>query len=494
MGHFSRTAHRPTFRSALAIFGVTIIASAFLFAGANTAAAAKAKAKPGAPAAPVTEAEQKQKDAAQTRQAYDAGVKSYSAGKFQPAVDELSGALRAGGLSSAEMAKALYVRGMAYKRLNKPGLAISDLTSALWLKNGLGEGDQKNAIAERAESYRMAGLGDGNSGKDAVSVADPNPAPAGAKAAAPAAAPVVAVPANSKKAAKAAAIAPAAGPPNPPAAVAEVTRQAPDSQAAIDAANARKLASTPVETGGLQSAAVGSLIGDQGRASQPAAVAAAPAAVSAQAPVAEATPAIPAPIPATAAAPTPVLAAVPMDAAPAAASTGGALNSVTGFFSNMFSGGGKTAAATATAPVASALVTTASTSPTSATSSWTDSTSVANGASKKAAAAPAAQVAAVAVPAAAAPAAAAPAVKGGKYKIHIAAVRSKAEAEALAQKLSAQNGAALKSRSPVVDEAVIGSMGTFYRVRVGSYATAEEPRGVCNTLRASGFDCLVVTN
>ena len=82
----------------------------------------------------------------------------------------------------------------------------------------------------------------------------------------------------------------------------------------------------------------------------------------------------------------------------------------------------------------------------------------------------------------------------GKYKVHIAAVRSRAEAEALAQKLAAQHGAALKSRTPAVDEAVIGSMGTFYRVRVGSYANAEEPRGVCNTLRTSGFDCLVVTN
>jgi hypothetical protein len=487
MGHFSRTAHRTAFRSALGVFGVTIIASGFLFAGADTAAAAKAKAKPGAPAAPVSEAEQKQKDAAQTRQAYEAGIKSYSSGKFQPAVDELSGVLRAGGLSSAEMAKALYVRGMAYKRLSKPGLAISDLTSALWLKNGLGEGDQKNAIAERADSYRMAGLGDGNSGNDAVSVADPNPAPAGAKASAPAvsppAAPVVATPAvtpkAAKTAAKAAAIAPAAGPTNTPA-VTEVTRQAPDSQAAIDAANARKQASTPVETGGLQSAAVGSLIGDQGRASQPAALAAAP--------VAEVAAAVPAPIPAA----DPVLAAAPMDATPttsAATTAGGALNSVSGFFSNMLSGGSKTAAA----PADAAPVTTASTTPTASTSSWADSTSVANGASKKTAAAPAVQVAAAA-PAAAAPATAAPAIKGGKYKIHIAAVRSKAEAEALAQKLSAQNGAALKSRSPVVDEAVIGSMGTFYRVRVGSYATAEEPRGVCNTLRASGFDCLVVTN
>ena len=73
-------------------------------------------------------------------------------------------------------------------------------------------------------------------------------------------------------------------------------------------------------------------------------------------------------------------------------------------------------------------------------------------------------------------------------------MRSKADAEALAQKLSSQHGADLASHTPTVDEAVIGSMGTFYRVRVGGYATQEEPRGLCNKLRTSGFDCLVVTN
>ena len=85
-------------------------------------------------------------------------------------------------------------------------------------------------------------------------------------------------------------------------------------------------------------------------------------------------------------------------------------------------------------------------------------------------------------------------VKGGKYKIHVAAVRSRAEAEALAQRLNAEHGREFASRMAAVDEATIGSMGKFYRVRVGSYATAEEPRGLCNTLRNSGYDCLVVTN
>lgn len=86
------------------------------------------------------------------------------------------------------------------------------------------------------------------------------------------------------------------------------------------------------------------------------------------------------------------------------------------------------------------------------------------------------------------------AVTKGKFKIHIAALRSRAAAEALAQKLIAQHGAELGNHMPVVDSAVIGSMGTFYRVRIGGYASQAEPRSLCNKLRSSGLDCLVVTN
>jgi cell division protein FtsN len=47
--------------------------------------------------------------------------------------------------------------------------------------------------------------------------------------------------------------------------------------------------------------------------------------------------------------------------------------------------------------------------------------------------------------------------------------------------------------TPEIDEAVIGSMGTFYRVRLGPYADAAEPGQLCKTLKPQGFDCLVVT-
>ena len=84
--------------------------------------------------------------------------------------------------------------------------------------------------------------------------------------------------------------------------------------------------------------------------------------------------------------------------------------------------------------------------------------------------------------------------KAGKYKVHIAALRSREEAEALAEKITAEHGADLANHVPVVDETVIGSMGKFYRVRVSGYTSKEESSGLCNKLRSSGLDCLVVTN
>ena len=88
----------------------------------------------------------------------------------------------------------------------------------------------------------------------------------------------------------------------------------------------------------------------------------------------------------------------------------------------------------------------------------------------------------------------APVGKNTNYKVHIAALRSRAEAEALAQKLVSEHASDLANHVPTVDETVIGSMGTFYRVRISGYSSQDEPRGLCNKLRTSGLDCLVVTN
>lgn len=408
--------------------------------------------------------------AAAAKRSYEGGVKAYNAGRHQNAVDQFNLALRGGGLSSAEMAKGLYYRGLSYKKLNKPGLAISDLTSALWLKNGLSDSDRASAEAARAEAYKAAGVAEGPAPVAARSgppEAAPAPAAVGAPAPAPAAtaaAPAAPAPAmsNFQPSGQQAASSDGGFPqpltmgaetavPPPPRYARSETSGTINQAAALD--QPTSVASNYVSTGAAPQAAQ----------AQPALSAA---------PMAEGT-GTPAPAP----------------------SAGGALAGVSGFFSNLF--GGNSTSSPTQAPSA---VATASTHPappvTPQTSSWSGGTSMTEGNAKKMAAAPKPAAAAPVQTAALAPAAApaAPKVKGGKYKIHVAAVRSRAEAEALAQRLNAEHGKALASRMATVDEATIGSMGKFYRVRVGSYPTADEPRGLCNTLRNSGYDCLVVTN
>ncbi len=471
MGWDTRMKHARRF-AAFAAAMMLSTASSLVPAGAQEAPAAKSDAKTAAPASPAAaEAAKKQKDAEAAKRAYEAGLKSYQSAKFEPAVQSLSAALRGGGLSSQDMARGLYYRGLAYKKQSKPGLAISDLTSALWLKNGLNDADRQSATAERADAYKLAGLGDGNSGAETVAVADPNGKASAANAVEPAAAaqPQPAQPASAPSAKPTATN--ESGLPNP----FTVNEGAPQPTRSSSKSTAAALD---------QVAAL-----EQSRV-EPTTAAVAPAAAVA----------VPAPIPSTIPSTTPSQA----PAQGAAQGGNGASNStVAGFFSNLFGGGSE-----APAPEQPPVTTASTNQTTSATSSWTDTTSVTAGAKSKAtpaakaaaaaAAAPVAQAAAV--PASPARAAAQPApvpapqVKGGKYKLHIAALRSRPEAEALAQKLVQQHGNQLAARAPTVDEAVIGSMGTFYRVRVGSYATADEPRGLCNTLRNSGYDCLVVTN
>ncbi len=81
----------------------------------------------------------------------------------------------------------------------------------------------------------------------------------------------------------------------------------------------------------------------------------------------------------------------------------------------------------------------------------------------------------------------------GKFKLQVAAVRTRSEAEALAGLVVGRHAEQLAGRKPEVDETIIGSMGTFYRVRLGPYANADEPEHLCVALRSDGFDCLVVT-
>jgi hypothetical protein len=108
-----------------------------------------------------------------------AGEAALTAGKADVAVESFNGALAGRGLGPTDMAKALYLRGAAYRKLAKPALAIADLNGALYIRKGLSDADRKDADEQRAAAYREAGLPDQ---RVTPVVAQQSPAPAGATA------------------------------------------------------------------------------------------------------------------------------------------------------------------------------------------------------------------------------------------------------------------------------------------------------------------------
>ncbi len=92
--------------------------------------------------------------------AQDAGLKSgaasLAAGKYDSAVRQLSATVNADGVSPGNAAKALYLRGIAYRKMGEPARAIADLGAAIWL--GLPEADRVKALVNRGLAFQAAGL------------------------------------------------------------------------------------------------------------------------------------------------------------------------------------------------------------------------------------------------------------------------------------------------------------------------------------------------
>ncbi|MCB1526118.1 MAG: SPOR domain-containing protein [Hyphomicrobiaceae bacterium] len=93
-------------------------------------------------------------------QALKRGIAAYQKNAFALAVGACSSALSSGGLSTQDTAKALYYRGLSYRRQGRAALAISDLTNALWLKDGLDGKERADALVNRAAAYKAAGIAD----------------------------------------------------------------------------------------------------------------------------------------------------------------------------------------------------------------------------------------------------------------------------------------------------------------------------------------------
>lgn len=183
------------------------------------------------------------------------------------------------------------------------------------------------------------------------------------------------------------------------------------------------------------------------------------------------------------------VASAPPSAAPA---SGGGIG---GFFSNLFGGGSSQSEAAARPPRAPA---TTATLPTVRPTEPAVSASEPQRAEPRPARSsapptekPVRAATATTAAAAARPATTAPDVAGG-YRIQLAAVRSKAEAQAMAETVRKSEAAALANRSFEIVEDVYGNMGKFYRARIGPFAGSAEATAVCTKLRLKQQDCMVL--
>jgi hypothetical protein len=314
-----------------------------------------------------TPAKKKKQDPVEAQRAVDAAGKLLQAGKAEQAAQSLTVTLAGGNLPPAIMARALYLRGIAYRQQSKPAQAIADLTSALWLKGGLGADDRADALKQRTAAYADAGLTE-----------------TGGIAAA-------ATPGGDAKEPR--------------------ERSSSKSWGTV---------TTPSENaapgGGHSAQAGGNWFKNWFNAWSP--------------PTAQT----------NASAPAPTTASIDKaDALPR-----------------------QPQAAPGPSPAASSARVSAA---------WSSRTEV-----QTAASAPAARPAAKA---------------DGKYRVQLATVRTQREAEALAAKAKRTLGAL--AAQPEIDQAVLGNMGSFYRVRVGPFTSVQETQAVCAKVKDAGFDCLTVT-
>ncbi|MEL6373003.1 MAG: SPOR domain-containing protein [Pseudomonadota bacterium] len=334
------------------------------------------------------------KAAAQRRGAIKAAAKLIDRSPKR-ALKAFSGIIDAGGLNAPDMARALYYRGLAHRKLGLNARAISDLTSAMWLKGGLSPAMRTRATAERRAAYAAAGVT-------------------------------------------------ASGP----------TQAARASRPARPAATSQRRPRPTV-------------------AQRPTRATTAPRSVAARPTPQPARPATPPPTPAK----------------PSASSGGG----IAGFFSGLFGGGSSAPQPRAVAAPARPVV--APAGPRTAVSGWNSRVAVAGQARR-------AQAPRTARPATrapqrrtAVPRAKAPRKVGaqsrGRYKLLLAPVRSQAEAQRQAALLRKRFASALATRTPTVERTVLGNMGAFYRVQVGSFEKQGQPRALCGRLRASGIDCML---
>jgi cell division septation protein DedD len=79
----------------------------------------------------------------------------------------------------------------------------------------------------------------------------------------------------------------------------------------------------------------------------------------------------------------------------------------------------------------------------------------------------------------------------GSHLVQVGAFRSQAEADGQWSKMQGKLGAFLDGKGKDVEVADLGSKGTYYRLRVGPFASADDAKTYCAGLKERGTDCLI---
>jgi len=372
------------------------------------------------------------------------GAASLAAGKYQDAVRQLSAAINADNISPGSAAKALYLRGIAYRKMGESGRALADLGAAIWL--GLPQSDRVKAQVNRGLAFKAAGL----SRQGDVEIA------AARKAAG-----------NSQ--------------------VDQIIADdggAPKSTADIAAF------STDASRGGQASTSTSSwsswIPGFGRNRSEPAAPAAEPSSPPTQTASNAPTP------PATSSKPPAASGSwtTSVDGAePQSSSTSG--NRLTRWFRGSSSSEAPPPApATQTAAASTPPSQPRSAPPAAAASSSWSTTTESQGAPEAESKRSWRIFGRSSEPEPAAQPAAAQATSGG-YQVQLANSRSEAEAQALWKKASRTPG--LQGVRPEIEKIDIGNFGTFYSLKVGPFSDKAQSVKVCNALKRSGIDCSLAT-
>jgi cell division septation protein DedD len=137
-----------------------LVAAALLIFASGPLSAADNPAKILAAWGPVDSAPTRSEPAesdSSSETALRAGIRAYVTGDFKLALTLLGVALQ-GTLSSDQVARALFYRGLAYRKQGMPGRALSDLTRALQQPDGLSAAERSDAEENRIAASQEAGL------------------------------------------------------------------------------------------------------------------------------------------------------------------------------------------------------------------------------------------------------------------------------------------------------------------------------------------------